>query len=219
MIYAIHGKGGPGSGNAKWASYYQDAPAIANSWRMGGDIEGPMRPSWAGILRLIDSEVADKTTGISGPNSWNDCDMMVVGQGLSATEDRAHVSMWAMLASPMIVGYDLRNTSAATIAALIHPAIVKISQDPLGKQATLVPPASAATTQVWRRPLAGGGVAVALLNRGEAAAKISFTLAEVGWAGSSAKVSDVWSGGEVTAAEKYGLTVGAHAAEVLVLSE
>ena len=45
MIYAIHGKGGPGSGNAKWASYYQDAPAIANSWRMGGDIEGPMRPS------------------------------------------------------------------------------------------------------------------------------------------------------------------------------
>ena len=56
-------------------------------------------------------------------------------------------------------------------------------------------------------------------NRGEVAAKISFTLAEVGWAGSSAKVSDVWSGGEVAAAEKYGLTVGAHAAEVLILSK
>ena len=50
------------------------------------------------------------------------------------------MSMWAMLASPMIVGYDLRNTSAATIKALIHPGILKISQDTLGRQATLVPP-------------------------------------------------------------------------------
>ena len=40
-----------------WPTYYADAPAIANSWRMGGDIERPMQPSWAKILRLIDSEV------------------------------------------------------------------------------------------------------------------------------------------------------------------
>lgn len=137
IIYAIHGKGGPA-----WATYYRDAPSIANSWRMGGDIEGPMHPSWAGILRLIDSEIADNTTGISGPNAWNDCDMMVVGQGLSAVEDRAHVSMWAMLASPMILGYDLRNASdnLALIAALKHPGILSISQDALARQATLVPP-------------------------------------------------------------------------------
>ena len=59
-----------------YASDYQDAPAIANSWRMGGDIERTMHPSWEGILRLIDSETNANTTAISGPNSWNDCDMM-----------------------------------------------------------------------------------------------------------------------------------------------
>ena len=36
IIYSIHGKGGAGSGNDKWPTYYADAPAIANSWRMGG---------------------------------------------------------------------------------------------------------------------------------------------------------------------------------------
>ena len=66
------------------------------------DIEGPMKPSWAGILRLIDSEVEANTTRLSKANAWNDADMMVVGQGLSAAEDRAHISMWAMLASPMV---------------------------------------------------------------------------------------------------------------------
>ena len=48
IIYAIHGTGGP-----VWPTYYADAPAIANSWRMGGDIEGPMRPSWTRILRCV----------------------------------------------------------------------------------------------------------------------------------------------------------------------
>lgn len=68
IIYAIHGAGPPK--NMAWPTYYTDSPAIANSWRMGGDIEGPMRPSWAGILRLIDSEVTGNTTCLSGPNSW-----------------------------------------------------------------------------------------------------------------------------------------------------
>ena len=274
IIYAIHGKGGPGSGNDAWPTYYEDAPSIANSWRMGGDIEGPMHPSWAGVLRLIDSETQDNTTtGISGPNAWNDCDMMVVGQvrprflnwgacastepcpqhlsllarcaspttnvsttcwlgfkfaphvqGLSATEDRAHVSMWAMLASPMIVGYDLRNSSAETIASLTHKGIVRISQDPLGKQATLVPrsaAAQAAGIQVWHRPLVGGEMAVALLNRGESAQKFRVRFDSLGWkhaAGTS--VTDVWSGStNKSVMEGWDATVGPHAAEVFVLAK
>jgi hypothetical protein len=133
MVYAIHGKQ-----TQFWPTYYTDSPLIANSWRMGGDIEGPMKPSWAGVLRLIDSEAGSNITELSSPNAWNDCDMMVCGQGLTDTEDRAHISMWAMLASPMIIGYDIRKKSNITIAFLSHPGIVAISQDPLGRQATLV---------------------------------------------------------------------------------
>ena len=158
IIYAIHGKGGPGTA---WPTYYEDSPVIANSWRMGGDIEQPMKPSWTKILGLIDSETADNTTaGVSGPNAWNDLDMMVVGQGLSPTEDRAQISQWAMMASPMIIGTDLRNARLATarlIADLSHPGILAISQDALGRQATLVPSRYPPTPPPPQRPGAVDG--------------------------------------------------------------
>ena len=95
---------------------------------------------------------------IKNDEFWNDCGMMVVGQGLSKAEDRAHVSMWAMLASPMIVGYDLRQTSPAAIAALKQARIVARSQDTLGKQATLVTPSSPPTPSSTRLCLGSLGI-------------------------------------------------------------
>jgi hypothetical protein len=84
------------------------------------------------------------------------------------------------------------------------------------------PPPPPSATQVWARPLAGGAVAVALLNRGEAAANISFSLSEVGFgaAFSSARASDVWAGGpavNISRNKPFQAVVGAHSAEVFLL--
>ena len=78
------------------------------------------------------------------------------------------------------------------------------------------------TTQVWARPLAGGAVAVALLNRGETAANISFTLAEVGLSSAATvRASDVWAGGPavtISSGKPFEVVVRAHSAEVFRLS-
>ena len=50
----------------------------------------------------------------AGKGYWNDPDMLEVGNGMTENEDRAHFTMWCMMASPLILGNDLRSMSEAT---------------------------------------------------------------------------------------------------------
>ena len=90
---------------------------------------------------------------------------------MSEGEDRAHFSMWAMLASPLIAGNDPRTQSAATTAILTNALVLAVDQDPLVVPARIVAQPSgcelydSCTWQAWARPLEGGAQAVALLNR------------------------------------------------------
>jgi alpha-galactosidase len=67
-------------------------------WRIGFDIGG----NWASVIRLIDENA--KLDSYAGPGHWNDPDMMEVGNGLNDTEGRAHFSLWAIMAAPLIAG-------------------------------------------------------------------------------------------------------------------
>ena len=64
----------------------------------------------------------------SGPNGWNDFDMMEVGNGMTDAEDRSHFAMWSMLASPLIMGNDLRAASKETIKTLTNKEVISINQ-------------------------------------------------------------------------------------------
>ena len=170
ILYSIHGKN-----VTSWTSYYKDSPSICNAWRVGGDIEPPNRPTWAGILRLIDGSqwIFDKYPHLSGPGRFNDMDMMVVGQGLPLAQDRAHLALWAMLASPIAIGFDLRNAdyiaaAQQTIKDATNAHLMLVARDDRAQQATLVASCSSQSrgVQLFVRKLMSGTIAVVVLHRG-----------------------------------------------------
>ena len=170
--------------------------AVGNLWRTGGDI-GDSWDVWdkvhggLGVMTVLDGQVG--LEAFSGPGYWNDPDMLVVGLGgLSETEYRAHFSLWAMLAAPLIAGNDLRHMDQSTKTILLNKEIIAIDQDPLGRQATRIE--KSGDREVWARPLASGGRTVLLLNRGSATTDISIDWPALGYpAHLRASVRDLWA--------------------------
>ena len=162
-------------------------PSVANMARIGEDIDA----SWDSVLRLID--VGANYAMLAGPGFWNDFDMLEVGRGMKVTEDRAHFAMWAMLASPLLAGNDVRKMSEQTREILTNNEIIAVDQDSLGMQA-LLKDEGPATEQVWTRKLAAPDTyAVTFLNRGEKPAKMELAFVYLGMGyHPRARVRDLW---------------------------
>ncbi len=106
---------------------------VGNLWRTTGDISD----NWSSVRSIIATNAP--LYPYAGPGHWNDPDMLEVGNGgMTATEYRTHMSMWAMMAAPLIIGTDLRGASAETMDILTNSEIIAVDQDPLGVQATVV---------------------------------------------------------------------------------
>jgi alpha-galactosidase len=143
--------------------------------------------------------------------------MLEVGNGgLTSEENRAHFALWAILAAPLMAGNDLRAMSDATRALLTAPEVIAIDQDRLGRQGRRV--RHTATSEVWARPLADGGHAVLLFNRGEARANVHVQWEDVAGAKGSrtAHVRDVWERADVGERSGfYDRTLDPHACALL----
>jgi len=153
------------------------AEDIGHLWRTTGDIY----PCWDceedhgdwsswGVLRILDMQ--EGLRQYAGPGHWNDPDMMEVGNGMTASEDRAHFTMWAMLAAPLIAGNDLGNMSEETINILTNKEVIAIDQDSLGVQGFKY--ASEEGLETWFKPLENGDWAVCFLNRADTEHEIDF---------------------------------------------
>jgi alpha-galactosidase len=164
-----------------------DLVNIANMWRIGFDITN----TWASFTGLIDQD--KPLAPYAAPGHWNDPDMLEVGRGMSADEDRSHFGMWAMLAAPLIAGNDIRSMSTTTKAIMTNPDVIAVNQDPLGKQATVV--ATPATNQeIWSKSLSGTNArAVALFNRTGAATSMTVQWTAIGLPAGAATVRDLWN--------------------------
>lgn len=146
------------------------AKDVGHLWRTTGDIyncfdcvyDHGTWNSW-GVLQIIDLRDNDMLRKVAGPGHWNDPDMMEVGNGMSVNEDRAHFSMWCMLAAPLIAGNDLRQMSPEIQTILTNPYAIAINQDSLGIQAYLHGKIS--NVDVWVKPLRNHEFAVCFLNR------------------------------------------------------
>jgi alpha-galactosidase len=134
----------------------------------------------------------------AGPGDWNDPDFLIAGDsGLTATQSRAQISLWAMMSAPLILSSNVASLSTQSVADLGNTGIVALDQDPLGKQGAVV--SSNGTTDVLVKPLADGDRAVAFLNTGSAAETASTTTAAMGFTatgqtGCSFSVKDLWAG-------------------------
>lgn len=153
------------------------AKPVGHLWRTTGDIyhcfdcvkDYGTWKSW-GVLQILDKQEGLREH--AGPGRWNDPDMMEVGNGMSAGEDRAHFSLWAMLAAPLIAGNDLRNMSRETLGILTNREVIVVDQDALGVQG--FKHLTEGGLEVWVKPLSGGDWAVCFLNRGSAPRVLEF---------------------------------------------
>ena len=158
-----------------------------NLWRTTGDI----RDRWASMERIGFAQ--DALAPYAAPGHWNDPDMLEIGNGgMTDTEYRTHMTLWSMLAAPLIAGNDLRDMSDDQ-AILMNREVIAIDQDKAGKQATRA--WKGGDQEIWTRPLAGGDTAVAMFNRGKDAASMTVKWADVGFKKSPASSRPVASQG------------------------
>ena len=129
----------------------------------------------------------------AGPGGWNDPDMLEVGNGMSFTEDRSEMSLWAEMAAPLISGTDLRSATPATLVAL-HEQGRHRRRPGLAGQGRAREIASSGGHDVLAKPLANGDVAVVLFNENSSAQTISTSASAIGIASSSSyKLTNLWS--------------------------
>ncbi len=179
-----------------------------NTWRTTGDIEDNWRR-----MSLIGFGQAGLAKYAS-PGHWNDPDMLEVGNGgMTDEEYRTHMSLWALLAAPLLAGNDLSRMGPADLAILTNKDVIAVDQDPLGKGADRV--SQEGPVEVWARPLAGGAVAVGLFNRAETPHPVTVALAQAG-ARPDARVRDLWAGMPVqVSGGKYAAMVPPHGVVLL----
>jgi len=141
------------------------------------------------------TDILDQQVGLesfAGPGHWNDPDMLEVGNGgMTVAEYRAHFSLWAILAAPLIAGNDLRDMKPEIREILTHKEVIAVDQDPAGSQCRRV--RKNGNLEVWSKVLQDGSRAVVLLNRGAADGEISVLWEDLGYpAHLSAGVRDLW---------------------------
>ena len=212
IVYSIN----PNSAHDNTAPRYSGWGAFADMWRTSEDLKDawstgcPQSDQWCfvGITEALD--IVEPMREWTRPGQYNDPDMLMVGvRGtLSPTENRAHMSMWAMLSAPLIMGNDVRNMTADVRSVLTNADVLAIDQDPLVRQADRV--RDDGDAEVWAKPLADGSAAVALLNRGNSARSISATLGEAGLPAGTASYREVWSGATGQTSDRITTTVPAH---------
>jgi alpha-galactosidase len=154
----------------EWGSSkpWEWAANTGHSWRTTGDIcnifDGIQQyPGWSalGVMQILDLQ--EGLRKYAGPGHWNDPDMLEVGNGMSVNQDRAHFTMWCMLAAPLILGNDIRSMSQETKDILLNREVIAIDQDGLGVQGLRY--AVKDSLQFWFKPLTGGDWAFCILNR------------------------------------------------------
>ncbi len=186
-------------------------PKTGNLWRTTGDItDNYDRMSVIGFSQ-------NGLEKFAGPGHWNDPDMLEVGNGhMSQDEYRTHMSLWALLAAPLLAGNDLRSMTAETRELLANPEVIAVDQDAKGIQGHRV--WQEGPKEIWAKPLADGSQAIGLFNRNESSLKITLDLKMIG-AGRSAKLRDLWAHSDIGVVQNsYTVEVPRHGVVLLKVS-
>ena len=126
----------------------------------------------------------------AGPGRWNDPDMLEIGNGgMNAEEYRTHMSLWAILAAPLLAGNDLTSMTPETIALLTNRGVIAVDQDRLGKQGDRV--SEEGPIEIWARPLADGSKAVGVFNRLATPLSATVDFRQLGFDG-AVQMRDIW---------------------------
>ena len=168
---------------------------LTNVWRTTFDIHD----SWYSLTSIGFSQ--NPWQPYAGPGHWNDPDMLIVGKlgwgnslhktRLSPNEQYLHISLWSILAAPMLIGCDMASMDAFTFNLLANREVIAVNQDPAGIQGSRIYSDKSRQIEIWSRPLADGSLAVGLFNLSEKNQEISVSWNELKINGDQA-VRDLW---------------------------
>jgi alpha-galactosidase len=169
-------------------------PGVAgNSWRTTGDITD----TWESMAGIGFQQVGHSK--YAAPGHWNDPDMLVIGKvgwgprlrdsRLTPNEQYVHITLWSLLASPLLLGNDLTQMDDFEVNLVTNDEVLAVHQDPLGKPADRI--SKNDMLEVWSRPLADGSLAVGLFNRDEMDMKVSVKWSDLAITGKHG-VRDLW---------------------------
>jgi alpha-galactosidase len=205
------GEWGPGAGG--------------NLWRTTGDISD----SWYSMSTLgFDNQTGREK--FAAPGHWNDPDMLEIGNGhMTDTEYRTHMSLWCLLAAPLLAGNDIRSMPDSIKEILMNKEVIAVDQDKAGVQGAAVrkdgdctiagrggQQIKIACQEVWKKPLAQG-VAVGLFNRSGETTKMTVKWSEVGVTKKNPKVRDLWAHQDVAAPSELSVDVPSHGAVMVTV--
>lgn len=195
---------------------YKDwMPKIANLWRTTFDIGPEWRStSWyRGIYEIIDAN--NKYWEIAKPGHWNDPDMLEVDNSkLSYEEQKSQMTMWSIMASPIMISSDVRKMSTQVKDLYLNADMIAINQDSLGVQGHRI--SNKDGKQVWTKPLKNGDIAVALLNDNTTTQTIECNFSDIGVDG-EVEVRDAWQKKDLGALSHVSAEVPAHGSVLLRL--
>ena len=156
-----------------------------NLWRTTGDIQD----KWDSMAEIGFNQ--DALASYAAPGHWNDPDMLEIGNGgMSDTEYRTHMSLWAMLAAPLLAGNDLRSVPQPVLDILTNRDVIAVDQDPLGHQGRRI--WKGGNQEVWIRELAGGAQALAIFNRDLKDANITVNWSDLDIKKAPKTARDLW---------------------------
>jgi hypothetical protein len=193
--------------------------SVANGWRIDGDIESGVSgtlASWTNVAKRFRD--APKWAPFAGPGGWNDYDALPLGNGshdgLTTTERRTTMTLWAVGCSPLTLGADLTNLDSSDLALITNAEVIAVNQ--AGRVAR--PVSQANGRQVWRVQQADGSHTVALFNLDSATATVRANWSDLGFSG-SASVRDLWTHTELGSfSDGFSASLPAHGSRLLRVS-
>ncbi|MFE2912262.1 ricin-type beta-trefoil lectin domain protein [Kitasatospora indigofera] len=193
-----------------------------------------------GVYQTVDFSL--ELSRYQGPGNWNDPDMLLIGDnGMTTAEERSQMSLFSAMAAPLVISTDARKFSPAYIAAhpaeaahlnasveiLKNPEVIAVDQDPLGaggyrvsgggRNSTTGVSTSDSGVDVVVKPLADGGRAVVVLNKGSASTTQTLDLKSLGFnaAGCTYDVRDLWAHTSSALTGTVALTIAPHDSAML----
>ncbi len=182
-----------------------------HSWRTAGDLGGSFEGIPAALFRDgFDVYARNGLHKFGGPGGWNDPDYLLLGYlsnwkgqtvptPLTPNEQYTHVSLWCLVAAPLILSGDITRLDEFTLSLLTNDEVLDVDQDPLGRPGRRV--ALDEDREVWVKDLEDGSKAVGLFNRGEAEAEVCARWTDLGLKGKQI-VRDLWRQTDVGAFER-----------------
>ena len=170
---------------------------VGQCWRTTGDLGYERDTRLPGFYNIAFQNAA--LTDYARPGGWNDPDYLLLGwiggghgskpTTLTPNEQYSYMSLWALMASPLVFSGDMAKLDPFTLNVLCNSEVIEVDQDILGRQAKVL--RRTADEWVLVKDLADGSKAVGLLNLSDQPAKLAITWADLGLTGRQ-RVHDVW---------------------------